>query len=160
MGIMKSRVLHFIKERNLDIKDFDNHFFAFSKGDFFKKIKFQKRTINLMKKKYPDRIFLTSLNAIVNDTENEMKKISKFLNVKFDPILTKVTYLSKEIKDFHTFEINDDKHKVSIKSEFFLNLMLSNWSYLRQVKKYLFIKFFKEVLISIYLRMKFLFIKG
>lgn len=160
MGIMKSRVLHFIKERKLDIKDFDKHFFAFSKGDFFKKIEFQKRTIHLMKKRFPNRIFLTSLKAIVDDTENEMKKISKFLNIKFDPILTKITYLSKEIKNAHTFEINDDKHKVSTKSEFFLNLMSSNWTYLGQVKKYFFIKYFKEVLISIYLKIKFFFIKG
>ncbi len=159
MGIMKSRVLHFIKERNLDIKDFDKHFFALSKGDFFKKMKFQKKKINLLKKRYPDRIFLTSLKAIVDDTENEMKKISNFLDVKFDPILTKITYLSHEINNLHTFEINDDKYQVSIKSEFFLNLMLSNWSYLGRVERYFFIKYFKEILISIYLKIKF-FIKS
>tara|TARA_B100000989_G_scaffold296386_1_gene279528 strand:- start:22816 stop:23895 length:1080 start_codon:yes stop_codon:yes gene_type:complete len=157
MGIMKSRVLHFIKVRNLDIKDFDKHFFALSKGDFFKKIKSQKKKIYLMKKKYPNRIFLTSLEAIVEDTENEMKKISNFLNVKFDPILTKITYLSREINDLHTYQINDDKYQISEKSEFFVNLMLSNWSYLVQVKKYFFIKYFKEVLISIYLKLKFFF---
>ena len=137
-----------------------NIFFAFSKGDFFKKLKLQKKKIDLTKKKYPDRIFLTSLESIVKDTESEMKKISNFLDVKFDPILTKITYLSREINDLHTYEINDDKYQISEKSEFFLNLMLSNWAYLAKIKKSFYIKYFKEVLISIYLKIKFLFIKG
>ena len=157
MGIMKSRVLHFIKGK-LDMNFLTNISLLFLKVIFLKI--HLKRTIHLMKKRFPDRIFLTSLKDIVDDTEKKMKKISKFLNKKFDPIFTKITYLSKEIKNAHTFGINDDKHKVSTKSEFFLNLMSSNWTYLGQVKKYFFIKYFKEVLISIYLKKKFFFIKG
>lgn len=160
MGIMKSRVLNFIKKRSLDLEDFDKHFFALSKSDFFKKINLQKKQINFLKKNNSKKIFLTSLESLVYDTKNEMKKISNFLDVEFDPILTKVTYLSNEISNWHTYEINDDKYQISVRSDFFINLMSFNWSYLRKVKKFFFIKYFKEVLVSIYLNIKFLFIKG
>jgi len=160
MGIMKSRVLNFMMKRSLNLEDFDKYFLALSKSDFFKKINLQKKQIYSLRKNNLNRIFITSLESLVYDTDNEMKKISNFLEIKFDQILTKVTYLSNEINNSHTFEINDDKYQVSEKSEFFANLMSSNWIYLRKVRKYFFIKYLKEVLISIYLNIKFLFIKG
>ena len=159
IGIMKSRVLNFIRIRNLDIKDFDRYFLIFSKGDFFKKINYQKKKIRLLKKKFPDQIFLTSLEALVDDKEKEMKKVANFLNIKFEEILTKITYLSKEIKGNHLDQINDDRHQISEKSEFFFNIMDSNWNYSNKASKLFYIKYFKEFLLSLYLRIKFLFIK-
>ena len=159
IGIMKSRVLNFIRIRNLDIKDFDKYFLIFSKGDFLKKINYQKKKIILLKKKFPDQIFLTSLEALVDDKEKEMKKVANFLNIKFEDILTKITYLSKKIKENHLDKINDDRYQISEKSEFFFNIMDSNWNYSNKVNKLFYIKYFKEFLLSLYLRIKFLFIK-
>jgi len=159
IGIMKSRVLNFMKIRNLDIRDFDRYFLIFSKGDFFKKINYQKKKIKLLKKRFPDKIFLTSLEALIDDKEKEMKKVSMFLNIKFEEILTKITYLSEKIKDNHLDQINDDRYQISEKSEFFFDIMDSNWNYSNKVNKLFYIKYFKEFLLSLYLRIKFLFIK-
>ena len=88
-----------------------------------------------------------------------MKKVSMFLNIKFEEILTKITYLSEKIKDNHLDQINDDRHQISEKSEFFFDIMDSNWNYSNKVNKLFYIKYFKEFLLSLYLRIKFLFIK-
>ena len=84
-----------------------------------------------------------------------MKKISNFLDIKFEKIFTEATYLSKKIKNNHLKQINDDIYKISEKSEFFFNLMNYNLFYYMKNRKFLYIKYYKQFILSFYLKIKF-----
>ena len=156
IGIMKSRVLEHIKQRNLNIKEFDRIFYSISKSEFFDKAISYSNKVKKLKTKYNNRIYITDLNNLVYETEEEMKKISNFCQINYEEIISKKTHLSKNIEN-QTNEINDDKYPISKKCEFFVNLMIWNKSYIKTTKKIYFFKYYKEILLSIYLKLKFLF---
>ena len=114
---MKSRTLEHIKNRNLNIKDFDRHFYSISKTNFFNKAILYSNKVKKLKSNYPDRIYITALDNLVYKTENEMKKICTFCEINYEEILSKKTHLSKII-DNQTNKINDDEFTNTEKSKF------------------------------------------
>ena len=158
IGIMKSRTLEHIKKRKLDIKNFDNHFYSIAKTDFFNKAISYSNKVKKLKSNYQDRIYITNLDDLVYKTKNEMEKISNFCGINYEEILSKKTHLSKIIEN-QTNKINDDEYTISKRSKIFANLMMWNKSYLKDVKKTEYLKYLKQIILTIYLKLKYLFQK-
>ena len=158
IGIMKSRVLEHMKQRNLKLSDFDQCFYSISKSDFFNKAILYTDKVKKLKKNNNDRIYITSLENLIYKTKEEILNISQFCGIEYKEILIKKTHLTKTIQE-NTNQINDDIYKISEKSEFFVNLLIWNKIYLKRINKIYFFKYWKQFILSIYLKIKFLIIK-
>lgn len=91
------------------IREFNTYYFSFAKARF-KTHKIKQNVINelwehwrhkvidflILKKKYPNNIFIVKYEDMVGDTKNTMKRLSKQLGVKFEQILTSPTILKKK----------------------------------------------------------------
>jgi len=66
-------------------------------GEVFK-IKEYQSFIDESIEKYPDRFMKVTLNALIFDRENTMKKVADFLNIPFNESMLKWTFLGEEVK--------------------------------------------------------------
>jgi hypothetical protein len=65
-------------------------------GEVEKIMKFYS-TYEELEKRYPDRFYSVEFKDLVENTEETMKKVAKFLNIDFDPILTIASRDGKEL---------------------------------------------------------------
>ena len=110
-----------------------------------------------LKSNYQDRIYITNLDDLVYKTKMRWKKFQisvELITKKYYP----KTHLSKIIEN-QTNKINDDEYTISKRSKIFANLMMWNKSYLKDVKKTEYLKYLKQIILTIYLKLKYLFQK-
>ena len=100
-----------------------------------------------LKEEFPERIYECDFKNLIYNTENEMKKISKFLNINYEEILSKPTHFGENIK-FNDDEsiLNKEKYIASDTfSKYEINLITQfdkyNFFSLSFID-YIFIKFF------------------
>ena len=154
LSILKSRTLNIMFQNKVEIKHFDKYFNNQLRTNFIERVNLNKQEIIRLKKKY-NNIFITSLENLVKDTKDELKKIYYFLGLSYlanKKIIP--TYCGKEIGTDHIEKINDDEYKISDKNYIFyqfrtrkffdtLGLLCKN------------IKYFDFFLLSIYLKLKY-----
>jgi sulfotransferase family protein len=63
---------------------------------------------------YPDRVYLSTYERLITDTEAVMREISQFLAIEFDPVSLNPTYLGQPIRA-NSSHPNED-HGVSLRS--------------------------------------------
>jgi len=67
------------------------------------RIKNNNKNTKELKKEFPERIYECEFKNLIYKTEDEMKKISNFLNINYEEILSRPTHFGKNIK------FNDDE---------------------------------------------------
>ena len=154
IGTLKSRTLNHIISRNIDLEEFDKHFNTMIKSKFLNKLQKEREKIKNLKKNFNDKIFITSLEKITFDRENEMKKILDFCNLQHHEIVNKPTYLSADLNPNNLDKINDDEINISEKNYFFVNLLINNKENLKKFNIQLYFKYYKEFMISFYLKIR------
>jgi hypothetical protein len=112
-GLIKSRAQQYIishaKDKALNIESVYNWI---ANSYFVSQIKLEINKIKLNKKIFKNKILLTSLEKLVYDTKEEIKKIQEFLNLKKNiSIKNNIAHLEK---------INDDKIIIKEKNEMFV----------------------------------------
>ena len=153
LSILKSRALYYMFQNKVEIKHFDKYFNNQLRTNFIERVNFNKREIMKLKKNY-NNIFITSLENLVKNTNDELKEIYYFLglphlaNKKIIP-----TYCGNEIGSDHIDQINDDKYKISNKNYIFYQFRTRKFfdSLFLLCKN---IKYFDFFLLSIYLKLK------
>jgi hypothetical protein len=100
-GIITSLIKRKVDKKiyHSDQFEIENNFnyMIYKKFFLFKDIENRKMTAKLIKK-YPNRVYICNFDRLVLKTDDEMKKVAKFLNIKFNKILTISTSFGKQIK--------------------------------------------------------------
>ena len=125
-GLVKSRAL----DLNIRKKKTIAYYFKrilFSK--YIENIKNNYRRIDMIKKEFPKKLYITSLEKIVFDTKNEMTKITKFLNLKQNKEFFYPSYNGQIAERDHINKINDDKILISNNLTNLYNLRMHGLSY-------------------------------
>mgnify|MGYP003949938959 FL=1 len=106
LGLTKSRAL------DLNLRNKKNIAYYFERILFSKYIENTKKNyarIDNIKKKFKKKLYVTSLEKLVFETKNEMKKIIKFLNLKNKPDYFYPSYNGLKSEKDHINKINDDE---------------------------------------------------
>jgi len=122
------------------IREFNTYYFSFAKARF-KTHKIKQNVLNelwehwrhkvidflILKKKYPNNIFIVKYEDIVGETEKTMRRLSQKLGVKYEKILSKPTILKKKHLGNSSFK-KSKKYlgKVFIKKKVFNTSRLPN----------------------------------
>ena len=154
IGTLKSRTLNYLITRNINISEFDKYFYINIKSKFLDILKKERLEINKIKDIFNDKIFITSLEKITFNRKEEIKKVLEFCNLNYNEIVNTPTYLSEYINSKNFDKINDDEIKISEKNIFFVNLMINNKKYLKDISIKLYFIYFKELLLSLYLKFR------
>ena len=121
IGLVKTKNFDtFKKLHNLSIDKFNENFYVTSKSKFVDKICDEKKELKELKK-YPDKIFLSSLENIVFNTKKELEDILNFCNLDYNECVNYPSYCFKRIADDHLLKINDDTHELNNKIIFLLH---------------------------------------
>ncbi|RXK13597.1 hypothetical protein CP965_07305 [Halarcobacter mediterraneus] len=120
-NIIASRINR--KVRPIDVKEhnaFASEFEIIIKSREIEKIVDYFKTLDFLSKRYPNKFFIVEFDDLVKNTKNTMKKISNFLEIKFEEVLTKPTrdgrYLQKNGISFIGQE-NDTYEKLLTENE-------------------------------------------
>ena len=121
----KKKILYQItknKRFNINVSEpFNNQLLDFL-SDFSKELKKEKKNY-----KYPDIIYITSLEKLVYETNKEKENIMSFLNLDMNNLNhqdeKKINYIKK---------INDDSLTVTRSSELFLNYRFYGFKYINK----------------------------
>ena len=151
IGTLKSRTLHYMISRNFDIKNFDKYFYIMAKSTFLDKLIKERKKIRLIQSKYPSQILITSLEKIVNKKREEINKITDFCKINYEEILNFPTYCKLKIGNDHFDKVHDDEQPISKSNNFFVNLRIGNFKYVKIID---FLKFFNKSMIYIFLKIK------
>jgi hypothetical protein len=154
IGTLKSRTLNHIISNNLNLNQFDKYFYIMIKSKFLNKLQKEREKIRVLKDKFKDRIFITSLEKVTFDRSNEMKKILKFCNLTYNEIVNRPTYLNESLNSNNLDKINDDEINISEKNYFFVNLLINDKKNLKKIGPKIYLKFYKEYLLSLYLKIR------
>ena len=111
----------------------------------------KKKKIKELKKKYPNKIFLSSLENIVLNTKKELGDILNFCNLDYNECVNYPSYCFKRIEDGHLSKINDDAHKLNSKNNFFITLRINDK---KNIKFGHYLIYLKEYLMYLYLKIK------
>ena len=154
LGLLKSRALDLkIREKGKDINIYFQRV-LFSK--YLDNIKFSYQKINQLQKKFPKKLFITSLEKIIFNRFEEVTNILKFLRLKKKQIYFKPSFNNKKVDDAHIKKINDDDIYISKKMINFFNLRNQGLKYyLDNPSEISLSNFFK----FLYIKLKFLFQK-
>lgn len=145
-GILKSRTLNTLQNKNIELSYFDKYFYYNLNSNFLDKIKKEKEKILILKRNFPNKIFITSLEKLIYERKKEMTKIMKFCNLNIDEICYYPTYCGKRLNKRNFKTINDDQFKISEKNLFYLKVRMGNLTKIEVFKN---IKFIKELLLGI-----------
>ena len=151
IGLVKTKTLTHLKLHNLSIDKFNENFYVTSKSKFVDKICDEKKRIKELKKKYPDKIFLSSLENIVFNTKKELEDILNFCNLDYNECVNYPSYCFKRIEDDHLLKINDDTHELNNKNNFFITLRINDK---KNIKFGHYLIYLKEYLMYLYLKIK------
>ena len=117
-----SKIIH-CKRNNLDNcwSIYKNNFdaglgFSFNLTDLGKFYNLYKDLISFWKSKYPEKIYDLKYENLINDHENETKKILNFCELKWDPNCLKHYDNNRLIKTVSTVQARKPIYKTSIKS--------------------------------------------
>ena len=120
------------------------------------RIKNNNKITEALKKEFPERIYECDFKNLIYKTEDEMKKISNFLNISYEEILSKPTHFGENIK------FNDDEAILN-KEKYVANKTFSNYeiNLIKQFDKYNFFcfSFIDHIFIKIFYIAKFYFRK-
>ena len=89
-------------------------------------------------------MYITSLEKLVHETENEINKVLNFLDVEKNNICYYPSYMGKKIGVEHIQKINDDEIEVSKN--------LSNFLYIRYYGLKYILNNFKIITLNIYIK--------
>ncbi len=148
LGLLKSRALDLkIREKG---KDINKYFQRVLFTRYLENIKSTYQKINALQKKYPKKLFISSLEKIISSRTSEMSNILNFLGLKKEKIFFIPSFNNYKVDDAHIEKINDDEIHVSKKMINFFNLRNQGLRYylnnpsetsLNNLLKYLYIKF-------------------
>ncbi len=148
LGLLKSRALDLkIREKG---KDINKYFQRVLFTKYLENIKFTYQKINELQKKYPKKLFVSSLEKIIFRRKLEMSNILKFLGLKKEKIFFIPSFNNYKVDDAHIEKINDDEIRISKEMINFFNLRDQGLRYylnnpsetsLNNLFKYLYIKF-------------------
>lgn len=144
-GIMKSRTLNLLQNKKINLSNFDKWFYYNLNSKFLDKIRKEKKQIFFLQKTYPNKIFITSLEKLINNRKTEMNKIMQFSNLKIEDICYYPTYCGKRMNVKNFKIINDDQFSISEKNLFYLKVRMKNLKKIEILKN---IKFIKEVFLG------------
>ena len=112
-GLIKSRAQSYILNHQSDpTLNIDSVYNWMINSNFVDKIRFERDKIKSTQKIFNNKIFITSLEKLVHDTQNEQNNIYKFLNLD--------TCLSTNQNTKHLDKVNDDEIKIKKNNEIFL----------------------------------------
>ncbi len=151
IGLVKTKTLTHMKLHNLSIDKFNENFYATSKSKFVDKVCDEKKRIKELKKRYPDKIFLSSLENIVSNTKKELKDILNFCNLEYNECVNYPSYCLKKFEQAHLEKINDDEYELNSKNNFFIRLRANDK---KNIKFGQYLIYLKEYIMYLYLKMK------
>tara|TARA_A100001035_G_C27730564_1_gene476561 strand:- start:60 stop:1136 length:1077 start_codon:yes stop_codon:yes gene_type:complete len=133
LGLIKSRAMDkYIRDKHIKKKDYQRYFRSILFSKYIENIKKNYLEINLLKKKYSKKLFVTSIEKIIYDKKNEMDKILNFLNIEKKNIFFKATFNGLKVSENHTSNINDDKILISKYSMDLYNLRINGFKFYLQ----------------------------
>ena len=154
LGLLKSRALDLkIREKG---KDIDKYFQRVLFTRYLENIKSTYQRINVLQKKYPKKLFISSLEKIIFSRKLEMSNILKFLGLKKEKIFFIPSFNNYKVDDAHIEKINDDDIYISKKMINFFNLRNQGFGYyFNNPSEIVLINLLKYI----YIKIKFLFQK-
>lgn len=154
LGLLKSRALDLkIREKGKNINVYFERV-LFSK--YLDNLKYNYQKVNQLQKKFPKKLFISSLEKIIYSKNIELTNILQFLGLKKKKIYFKPSFNGKIVDNKHITKINDDDINISDKMMNFYNLRDQGFRYyLNNPKEILLNNFLK----LIYINLKFFFKK-
>ena len=147
LGLIKSRAL------DLNLRNKINLAYYFERILFSKYIENIKKSyerIDNIQDKFKKKLYITSLEKLVYETKNEMKKIIKFLNLKNNPNYLYPSYNGIKSEKDHIEKINDDEIFIPEKLMNLFQLRVDGLSYyIQNPAKFSLINLYKYLYIRI-----------
>ena len=150
LGLLKSRALD-LKIRH-GSKDINIYFQRVLFSKYLENIKNNYCEIDKLKKKFPKKLYITSLEKIINNRVSEIKSILNFLELKNKAIYFKPSYNNNKVDSAHIDKINDDDIKLSTE--------MSNLFNLREKGLYYYLENPKEISLTNFLKFLYICLKN
>ena len=144
LGILKTRCINHINLRDKNYQKINTIFEQFINSEFVDNAKKHRNKIYRLRNIYPGKVYITSLEKLVHETENEINKVLNFLDVEKNNICYYPSYMGKKIGVEHIQKINDDEIEVSKN--------LSNFLYIRYYGLKYILNNFKIITLNIYIK--------
>lgn len=152
LGLIKSRAMDkFLRDKHIKKKNFQDYFKSILFSKYIENIYQTFIEIDNLEKKYKNKLYVTSIEKIIYNKEDEMKKILNFLNLEKKENYFKPTYNQIQTSNKHINSINDNKIFVTKNLLDLYNLRTSGiFKYIKDIHKIS----FKIFCLSIYIKIK------